>query len=139
MLAQRQAGRRGPPVLVQLSEDLVDGAPDHVADAPHLQCAPLARLAHADHRVRVAGVPLEVHHLRACKCICIGAWYTHRLPGIPTTIRHVEDARVVSSVSLPPFSLTPTAYGQGPPPVHFALSMLNTWVTGHLPGLHSKL
>jgi hypothetical protein len=110
VLAQRQAGRHGPPVLVQLSEDLVDGAPDHVADAPHLQRAPLAGLTHADHRVRVAGVPLEVHHLHACTCICIRARYIYIPPGFPTTIRHVEDARVVSSVSLPPSSPTLAAY-----------------------------
>jgi len=52
------------PMLLQLCQDIINGPPDHVADAPHLERTALARLADTDHGVRVAGVPLEVHHLQ---------------------------------------------------------------------------
>ena len=52
-----------PPVLLELRQDLIDGPPDHVADAPYLQRPALPGLADAHHGVGVAGMPLKVHHL----------------------------------------------------------------------------
>ncbi len=67
MIGQLTARNKGPPrapVLFQVLEDLIDGAPDEVTDAPNLQRAPRPCVRHAHHCVGVCRVPLEVHHLR---------------------------------------------------------------------------